>query len=87
MFVATTIGDVLPATLLLLAFAIVGSVVILRLRKSAKTPPGQTIPFSLHSLKKLRDEGTITHEEYGKAKQAVIDGANSGSSDIHDENE
>ena len=76
----------LPATLLLMAFAIVASVVLLRLRKSFKNPPDQSIPFSLHSLQKLRDEESITQEEYEKARRAVIDPATSETSDIQGEN-
>ena len=87
MFVGSALTDLLPAILLLFVIAIVGSVVILRLRKSIKSPPDRSMPFSLHSLRKLRDEGAITEEEFEKAKQSVIDHAKPESSDIHDESQ
>jgi len=83
MFIASALSEVFPATLIMMAIAIGGFFIIFKVRKSLKDPKDQSMPFSLHALKKLRDEGSISVEEYEKASQAVIDAAKSGTSDIH----
>ncbi|MBC8201329.1 MAG: SHOCT domain-containing protein [Planctomycetes bacterium] len=73
MFFASGFADVIPAILVLVIVAIVGCVVLLSLRRNVKNPPLPPIPFTLGDLKKLLDDGSITNEEYEKAKQAIID--------------
>lgn len=73
MILGNSLTEILPAAGLLLLFAIVGSVIILSLRKKFTSPPNNTIPFSLGELKKLHEDGTITHEEYDRAKQSIIE--------------
>jgi hypothetical protein len=73
MYFASGFSDVLPSVLILLVVAIVGCVLLLGLRRNIKDPPAPTIPFTLGDLKKLRDEGSITNEEYEKARQSIID--------------
>ena len=73
MFLSNSLTEILPAAGLLLVIAIVGSVIILRLRKKFTSPPNNTIPFSLGELKKLHKDGSITLEEYNRAKQSIID--------------
>ena len=73
MFLCDSLTEILPAAGLLLLFAIVGSVIILRVRKKFTSPPNNTITFSLGELKKLHEGGSITLEEYERAKQSIID--------------
>lgn len=73
MILGDSLTEILPAAGLLLLIAIVGSVIILRLRKKFTSPPNNTIPFSLGELKKLHEDGAITLEEYDRAKQSIID--------------
>ena len=73
MFLGDSVTEILPAAGLLLLFAIAGSVIILRLRKKFTSPPNNTITFSLGELKKMREDGAITLEEYERAKQSIID--------------
>ena len=70
MFLASGFTDVLPAIILLLAFTIFGGVLIFCLRRKLKNPSSTSIAFTLGDLKKLRDDGSITNEEYERG-QAV----------------
>jgi hypothetical protein len=72
MFLAVSFSELLPAIILLLAFAIVGSVLILALRRKLKEPTSSTIAFTLGDLRKLRDQGDISAEEYDRAKDSII---------------
>jgi hypothetical protein len=73
MFLGSAFMDVLPATLLLIAFTVVGGVIIFLVRKSMKSPPSKTTTFTLSELRKMRDEGTMSEEEFEHAKQLIID--------------
>ena len=73
MFLGDSLTEILPAAGLLLLFAIVGSVIILRLRKRFTSPPNNTMTFSLGELKKLHEDGALTLEEFERAKQSIID--------------
>lgn len=73
MFLGGTLSDVLPATALIMAIAIVGGVLILQLRNKFKKPPLASMAFTIDELKNLRDEGSISPEEYELAKQSIID--------------
>jgi len=83
MFLASGYTDVLPAIILLLAFTIFGGVVIFCLRRKLKNPPSTSIAFTLGDLKKLRDDGSITNEEYERAKQSIVDYVRKTTTDIH----
>ena len=72
-FLGDSLTDLLPAAGLLMLFAIVGSVVILRLRKKFTSLPNKAMTFSLGELKKLHEDGAITLEEFERAKQSIID--------------
>ncbi len=82
MFLGSGFADVLPALLLLIAFTIVGGVIILALRRKLKNPPLTNIAFTLGDLKKLRNEGAITDEEYERAKQSIIAAVKKTTTDI-----
>lgn len=82
MTLAVGFSDILPALLLLLAFTIVGGIVILVLRRKLKQPPTSTLAFTLGDLKKLRDEGAITLQEYERAKDSIIQRVKSATTDI-----
>ena len=84
MTLAVGFTDILPAVILLLAFTIVGGVIILGLRSKLKQPPTTMIAFTLGDLKKLRDEGAITHQEYERAKDSIIQGVKNTTTDIHE---
>ena len=73
MFLGDSLTEILLAAGLLLLFAIVGSLIILRLRKKFTSPSNNTITFSLGELKKLHEDGAITLEEFERAKQSIID--------------
>ena len=73
MFLGDSLTEILPAAGLLLAIAIVGCVIILKVRKKFKRSPSNPIAFSLGELKKLHEDGAITLEEYQRAKQSIID--------------
>jgi len=83
MFLASGFADVLPAIILLLAFTIVGGVIIFGLRRKLKNPPSTLIAFTLGDLKKLRDEGLISNEEYERAKQSIVDFVRKTTTDSH----
>ncbi len=72
MVLGSSFIDVLPATILLIAFAIVGGIIIFLVRKNLKSTPTKTTTFSLSELRKLRDEGTLSEEEYERARQSII---------------
>lgn len=72
MILASAFFDVLPATLILIAFAVVGGVVIFSVRKMLKSSPHETKTFTLAELRKMRDSGTMSNEEYEQAKQSII---------------
>lgn len=65
--------DVLPATLILIAFTVVGGVIIFVARKSLRSNPSKSTTFTLKELRKLRDEGSMSEEEFEHAKQSIID--------------
>ncbi len=73
MFLCDSLTEILPAGGLLLLIAVVGSVIILHLRKKFTTRSSNTIAFSLGELKKMHEDGAITLEEYDRAKQSIID--------------
>lgn len=73
MVLVGSLSEVFPALAILLVFAIAGSVLILRLRKQFKEPPSTSIAFTMDELKKLRDEGSISEEEFTLAMQSIVD--------------
>ena len=73
MFLEDSLTEILPAAGLFLLFAVVGTVIIFRLRKKFTSPPTNTMTFSLGELKKLHEDGTLTLEEFERAKQSIID--------------
>ncbi len=73
MFLGSAFMDVLPATLLLIAFTVVGGVIIFLVRKNLKQNPTKSSSFTLDELRKMRDEGTMSEEEFEHAKQSIID--------------
>jgi hypothetical protein len=73
MFLGSSFKDVLPATLLLIGFAIVGGIIIFYVRKSLKSSPSTSTTFTLSELRKMRDEGSMSEEEYEQARQSIIE--------------
>jgi len=73
MFFGSTFSDVLPATLLLIAFAVVGGVIIFVVRKRLKSNNTSTSTYTLDELRRMRDEGIMSEEEYVQARQSIID--------------
>jgi len=73
MFLGSSFMDVLPATIVLIAFAIVGGIVIFVVRRRIYSTPSKSTTYTLSELRKLRDEGTITEEEYEQARESIID--------------
>lgn len=73
MFLGSSFKDVLPATLLLIGFAIVGGIIIFYVRKRLKSSPSSSTTFTLSELRKMRDEGSMSEEEYEQARRSIID--------------
>lgn len=73
MFLGSSFKDVLPATLLLVCFAIVGGIIIFYVRKSLRSSPPLSSTYTLSELRKMRDEGSLSEEEYEQARQSIID--------------
>jgi uncharacterized membrane protein len=72
MILASAFFDVLPATLILLAFVVIGGVIIFSVRKMLKSSTPKTETFLLSDLRKMLDTGAISEEEYERAKQSII---------------
>ena len=72
MILASAFFDVLPATLILLAFVVIGGVIIFSVRKMLKSSTPNTETFLLSDLRKMLDTGAISEEEYERAKQSII---------------
>ncbi|HIA71708.1 MAG TPA: SHOCT domain-containing protein [Phycisphaerales bacterium] len=83
MFLAVGFFELLPAIILLLAFTIVGGVIIFVVRRKLKEPPSTTIAFTLGDLRKLRDQGDISIEEYNRAKESIIQSVKKSTTDSH----
>jgi hypothetical protein len=73
MLLGSSFREVLPATLLLIGFAIIGGIIIFYVRKSMHSSPSKSTTFTLSELRSLRDEGSISEEEYEQARQSIID--------------
>jgi hypothetical protein len=73
MVLGSAFFDILPATLLLIGFAIAGGIVILVIRKKLKSNKRTSTTFTLNELRQFRDEGTLSEEEYERAKQSIIE--------------
>lgn len=72
MFLSGSMSAILPAVGLLLAFTIVGSVIILQVRRNMKSPTKSISSFTLAQLQEMLDSGSITQTEFSKAKDAII---------------
>ncbi len=81
MYLGDSLTEILPAAVLLLLMAIIGSVIILRLRKKFKAPPSTPVAFTLGELKKMHANGSITLEEYERAKQSIIESTTRSTTD------
>ena len=82
MYIASMFSELLPAIIILFIIAIVGSVIVLQVRKMLHRSPDQSITFSLRDLERLRDDGSLSEDEYEKARQSIIDAARKMTSDI-----
>ena len=82
MYIASMFSELLPGIIILFIIAIVGSVIILQVRKMLYRSPDQSITFSLRDLERLRDDGSLSEDEYEKARQSIIDAARKMTSDI-----
>ena len=72
MFLSGSMSEILPAVGLLLAFTIVGSVIILQVRRIMKSTTKSTSSFTLSQLQEMLDSGSITQTELSKARDAII---------------
>lgn len=72
MYLGSSFTDVLPATLLLITFAVIGGVIIYIVRKNMKSTMSFTATFTLKELRLLRDNGSMSEEEFQKAKDSII---------------
>jgi len=83
MLLAVGFYTLLPAIILLLAFTIVGAVIIFIIRRKLIEPPSTTITFTLSDLRKLQDQGDISTEEYDRAKESIIRSVKKTTTDSH----
>ncbi len=83
MLLAVGFYELLPAIILLLAFTIVGGVIIFIIRRKLIEPPSTTITFTLSDLRKLQDQGDISTEEYDRAKESIIQSVKKTTTDSH----
>ena len=83
MLLAVGFYTLLPAIILLLAFTIVGAVIIFIIRRKLKEPPSTAITFTLSDLRKLQDQGDISTEEYDRAKESIIRSVKKTTTDSH----
>ncbi|MBT5410326.1 MAG: hypothetical protein HOI88_06850 [Phycisphaerae bacterium] len=72
MFLGSAFTETLPAILLLVAFTVVGGVIIFIARKKMKSDSVETSTFSLNQLRKMLANGTITQEEFDKARESIV---------------
>lgn len=72
MLLGSAFTETLPAILLLIAFTVVGGVVIFIARKKLKSPTSESDTYSLSELKTMLSEGVITQEEYDKAYESIV---------------
>jgi len=73
MFIAGMLTDVFPATVLIMGFTIAGAVLIFQVRRKIQSPSKPSLPFTISELEKLRDEGSLSEEEFEFAKQSIND--------------
>ena len=64
--------DLLIALGLIAAFAAVGGVAIIIVRRALRAPPPTPGGFSFGDLRELRDAGEITPEEFEAARASII---------------
>ena len=66
-------SEVLPWLLVLIAFVVVGGIVLFLIRRQINAgSSGAVEPFTLEGLRRLRAEGQITDDEFEKARAALI---------------
>ena len=73
MFIAGMLTDVLPATVLIMGFTIAGVVMIFQVRRKIQSSSKPSLPFTISELENLRDEGSLSEEEFEFAKQSIND--------------
>ncbi len=67
-------GSALAWAVAMIAFVVIGAVVVMVLRRSCvgKDSRGSADPFSLHELRRLRDTGAVSEEEFQRARAAML---------------
>lgn len=68
----SVLTELLPVTVVLVAFVLVGGVVILRARKMVKNAPKEVMPFTLAQLRKLHTNGELSDQEFERAKASMV---------------
>jgi uncharacterized membrane protein len=77
------LAEVLPWVLILLAFVVVASVVIMWLHRRVRSdhPSATGGGFTLHDLRQMHARGELTDEEFQRAREAVIAGVRHAASE------
>lgn len=68
-------GEILPWLGALAALVVVGGVVIYALRRSLGGGPAPAEGFTLHDLRRMHAAGTLSDQEFERAKAALIEHA------------
>ena len=73
----TSMGQVVFWSVVLVAVITVGLVVVSRVKRRLQANDAEEVSagFSLSDLRRMRDEGEVSAEEYDKARSRVIDAA------------
>ena len=72
MLLGSMFTDTFPALLALIAFTIVGGVLLFIIRKRFKSGPHEATTYSLSELRTMLANGTITQDEFDMAHKSII---------------
>jgi hypothetical protein len=64
--------QILLASGVLLILVVIGGAVIFWARRQIKKPSRDEMAFSLSDLRRLRDEGKLSEEEYERARDSLL---------------
>ncbi len=73
--------QILLASGLLLILVVIGGAVIFWARRQIKRPSRDEMAFSLSDLRRLRDEGRLSEEEYERARDILVKAARGSGED------
>jgi hypothetical protein len=82
------LAEVLPWVLVLIAFVVVASVIIMWLHRRIRSDqPSASGGFTLHDLRQMHARGELSDEEFQRARESVIAGVRGPKSENGDTDE